>query len=95
MDGNIDSIACLLFIVGISYNAIRLILLYKTKNLEARQECRGIPDNFILSDKIWIKNYQTNITWTQLTSIYKTMFMINLLAVICHSIKFLGYHVPQ
>jgi hypothetical protein len=66
------------------YNALRVVLLYKTKALELKQDASGLPAPFSLAG-----------TWGRLLATAHVMFVGNLILVAYHTWHFLQMRVPR
>ncbi len=73
-----------LFVVALSYNVLRLALLYKTKQLELQQESSGLPAKFSLQASRWGKALR----------IANVVLWINLGAVTLNTIHFMTQTIP-
>ena len=73
-----------LFVFLLGYNAVRFLLLWKTKTLELEQETSGLPADFSLDDGRWRLVYRLAY-WGML---------VNILAVLWHTFHFLTQRIP-
>jgi len=73
------------FVVGLVYNVIRGVLLWKTKMLEFEQDIRNLPSNF---------NFSEHKAWYHLFRISRVFFYVNMAAVLVHTWHFLSIGIP-
>jgi uncharacterized protein YjbI with pentapeptide repeats len=79
----IAPLAFSLFCFSFIYNLMRLVMLWKTKNLELRQEATGLPVPF-----------STLGVWGALLKSMTIGFIINVVVVLMHSYHFLQEPIP-
>ena len=83
-----------LFVFATLYNLLRAVLLWKTKQLELRQDASGLRTKFSLSEK-WMVLGFIPISWSTLLVAAKWGFWLNLLVVLAHTyLRLQWWYVP-
>lgn len=84
----------LTFIVALLFNALRVVLLRKTMQLELSQNARELPEMFSLSKEVEFWGKPMGFTWGRLVSVNDILFWIQSAAVILSTFHFLTMRIP-
>lgn len=84
----------LTFVVALLFNALRVLLLRKTMQLELSQSARELPEMFSLSEKVIFWGKPMGFTWGRLVWVNDILFWIQSAAVIFSTFHFLTMRVP-
>ena len=87
----------LVFLTALLYNALRVMLLVKTKNLELAERTSGLPQAFNLNNLVYdgvFLEKKIQLRWRHLLSVSKYSFYLYLMAVLYNFIHFSTMRIP-
>ncbi|WP_176084248.1 pentapeptide repeat-containing protein [Martelella sp. HB161492] len=88
------SFSFVIFILGLLFNCLRGIMLWKTKTLEFQEEVRGVRVDFSLVDPIFEAQGLRRLTWGTLQKIADKAVLVYFLIVASNTVHFLMMDIP-